>query len=437
MVSTFSRLRSPDRAAARSVPLLSELAAVAEAQLAEGRLEEAAETYERLRRFWPHDPRLLCNLSYLYEQLGRLELAAARAWEAIQLQPHMADAWNNLGMALRERHELSAAEAAFAHAVHLLPGHTLSAFNLATTQLLRGDYAAGWAGYEARCDLLEAPGPAVKLPRWRGQPIAGQTLVVWSDQGLGDAIQFVRFLPEIRARSGAVVRLAAPAALATLLQRIPGSDEVCAVSDIGAAGDWQIPLGSLAGVLGVTLSDLPWRERYLPAFAEPGRATPRPLADARRELHVGLVWQGNPQQGRDFVRSCALRDLLPLSMAPGVRWHSLQVGRNVPEQLRSVAGEWSIADLGGGLRDLAETAAVVERLDLVVTVDTSVAHLAGALGRPVWTLLGHTPDWRYGLTGAACPWYPTMRLFRQPRRGDWCAVAREVAEALVVLRSQG
>jgi hypothetical protein len=432
----------------------------------------AAAVYEQLRYARPADARLLCNLSYLYERTGDFTAAEDRARLAVRLAPQLAEGWNNLGLALREQHRLDEAHAAFDRAVMEQPDFALAKFNRATTALLAGNYRLGWPDYEQRERLVECTGPRPALPRWQGERLAGRPLVVSSEQGAGDALQFARFLPEIQTLADGPLWLLVPQALQRLMQTTAGVQRV--ITDVaecpndGAA----IPLGSLPGVLNLDLAQLPWRTEYLaapkPDISEcrASRSTECDAASALlvgqavpdRTLHsvlkhsvrhsltyedapdreempgftgqrIGLVWQGNPQQGRDHVRSCALRELRALASVPNVEWSSLQLGDVGRRQLADVP-DWPIVDLAPQLHDFADTAAVIAQLDLVITVDTAVAHLCGALNRPAWVLLGHTPDWRWGLTGETCPWYLSLRLFRQTYRGDWAGVVQRVVRAL-------
>jgi hypothetical protein len=265
------------------------------------------------------------------------------------------------------------------------------------------------------------------------------TLLVHTEQGYGDSIQFVRFLKKARERSKAQIVLEGPLALLSLLRTVAGADQVIRAGDALPPIAAEIPLPSLPGVLGIELSDLPldipyltvpessqstWRERMADFAAGSGSR------DRAKALKVGFAWAGNPAQDQNAVRSCRLSHFARLASIPGVAWYALQ--KDADE--RALESEWpadsrAIA-LGPKCSDFTDTAAAICELDLVISVDTAVAHLAGALGRPIWTLLSHTPDWRWQLDRAASAWYPTMRLFRQPRWGDWDAVFAGVAAAL-------
>jgi len=423
------------------------------------RLEEASECFHRVLQLRPNYAEVHSNLAYVAERQGRLDESLRHARKAVELNPNVASNWNNLGVALRELHRLDEAAQAFQRALQADPAFALAEFNLATTWLLAGDYKRGWPGYERRYEAVGQRPPQLDRPRWRGEPRPGQTLLVYTDQGAGDAIQFVRFLPLAKRRSQARILLRCPAALHRLFRTAAGADQVLVAEPSGeraAAGtatgherslsaggtvpsevafECHVPLSSLPVVLNVSEPEIRPDEPYLaaPPLSEPLRQL---LDDVPAgTLRVGLVWQGNPAQDRDRVRSVRLSTLLPLADVPGVTFFSLQVGAG-REQLAELADRWPLVDLAEHLHDFADTAAVLAKLDFLVTVDTAAAHLAGALGRPAWVLLCHTPDWRWLLDRDDSPWYPSLRLFRQPKRGDWAAVVEAVREELKRLAEQ-
>lgn len=392
------------------------------------KLNEAAEVYQEILAQRPEFHEVHNSLSYVLERQGRLSDAEAAARRAIELAPDYADGYNNLGIALRSLHRLDEACTAFRRAMELAGDFPLAEFNLGTTRLLAGDFAEGWPGYARYAETLENPPRSISAPRWQGEAIPGRTILITVDQGRGDTLQFARWLPEVKARSQAEVLLESPPELVALLQHMDGIDRVVFEEGEQLACDDTLPLSLVPSVLGVDAASLSAGSSYLSA---PPEARP-PIAELLDAVDpdafkVGLCWQGNPQQARDIVRSCRLETLLPLSEIDGVTWVCLQTGEKGRSQMRA---DWPMLDAAAHVRDFADTAAVIGRLDLVVTVDTAVAHLAGALGRPVWTLLCHTPDWRWFLDRPDSPWYPSMRLFRQPAWGDWDSVVREVSTNL-------
>jgi hypothetical protein len=291
-----------------------------------------------------------------------------------------------------------------------------------------GDLATGFALYEARFEdpRLGTPARSLPWPRWSGvEPLAGQRILLHAEQGLGDTLQFARYAPLVAAR-GARVVLEVPAPLAGLLRPLDGVSAVIARGNPLPVVDCHCPLGSLPLALGTTLATIPASIPYLHADAVDVAAWQAQPGD--RRPRVGLVWAGNRRHRNDRRRSLPLAALAPLARGP---WQLVSLQKDLTlDDAQRLAG-WQAIDAGPRLGDFAATAAALTALDLVVTVDTAVAHLAGALGRPAWVLLPHAPDWRWLLGRADSPWYPTLRLFRQPRPGDWARVVRQVADALV------
>ena len=307
---------------------------------------------------------------------------------------------------------------------------------LAYCYLLAGDYQRGWPAYEAR---LRIPGfvPRPNIPRWTGEPLAGRSLLLLAEQGLGDTLHFLRYARLLKER-GARVVLAAPAALGRLLASPPDLDELFI---LGSAAEWPrcdfcLPLLSAPGALGTTVATIPCEVPYL-------RADPALTDQWRKELagidgfKIGIVWQGSRGFGLDRWRSVPLAQFAPLAALPGVRLISLQKGFG-SEQVAAV--DFPVLDLSDRLDEAAgpfmDTAAVIRNLDLVVTVDSAVAHLAGALGAPVWVALQFSPYWRWLLQRDDSPWYPTMRLFRQTTLGRWSDVFQRIAHAAFARRSE-
>jgi Flp pilus assembly protein TadD len=394
------------------------------------RLVAAAGVYEWVIDQRPDFAEAHASLAFVLERQGKLHDALAAAERAVALRPDYAEGHNNLGTVLRSLHRLDEACRAFRRAIDLKPDFALAEFNLGTTPLLDGRYAEGWAGYRqhARVAGTTAPGPPATT--WDGQPIPGRRLLVYTDQGLGDALQFVRFLRLCRERSGARIILRCQTPLVRLFADCRVADELFTSEGPRPAFDFHGPLASLPGLLGVTLEQLDLGVPYLRSTASLPARVGALLAAPDEGRRVGLVWQGNPRQTRDVVRSCPLETLLPLLEVPGIQFVSLQCESRGRAQLAASPCADRLPDVGGLLADFSDTAAVLDRLDLLITVDTAIAHLAGALGRPVWTMLCHTPDWRWHLERSDSPWYPSMRLFRQPTWGDWDSVVQQIRAAL-------
>jgi hypothetical protein len=402
------------------------------AAVGEGRIEEAASLMEQSVEVGPALAYYFRNLCEVYRQLGRHDQALAAGLEAVARDPADALAHANLSVLRYARLEpaeaIASAERAIALAPELPGGH----FGLAEASLLVGDLARGWEAYEWRYRLAGVPKltPGLDLPAWDGTPLAGGRLLLVADQGFGDCIQFARFIPWARARCHEVV-IACGRELRPLMTQIaPG---------VPLFGEWaEAPaciavssLSSLPGLSGVRLETIPATVPYL--RADPARATRwRARVDmlaAPGSRRVGLVWAGRPSHRNDANRSAPLAALGPVTALDGVTFVALQKGAAVA-QVGGYFGRAPLVNLGPELADFEDTLAVIDGLDLLLTVDTAVAHLAGAAGKPVWVMLPHAPDWRWLMERTDSPWYPTMRLFRPPGPGDWPAVACAVAEAL-------
>jgi hypothetical protein len=321
-------------------------------------------------------------------------------------------------------------------------------YNLALTQLRLGDWEHGWAGYEARWRFREVHRRPREFtqPRWNGggwngagwngEELEGRRVLLHAEQGLGDTIQFCRYAAMVAARGGVPVLEVQPAAerLMRSLAVVRAGLAETAVMDANAAEfDSECPMMSLPAVFRTTIETVPWTGAYLGADEELVREKRRLFGalrgDARSRIRVGLAWAGNPKYKADARRSMRLKTLLPLLRAVDAEWISLQKGE-AAEQLASLPGDVLVVDGSSGERDLAETAALVATLDLVITTDTCIAHLAGAMGKPVWILLPHLADWRWMEMSERTPWYPTARLFRQQTAGDWAGVLERVCAGL-------
>lgn len=390
-------------------------------------LGKSGEARVRLREALARDPRSAeahTNLGYSFERAGELEEAEAGYRRAVAAVPGFALAHGNLGHVLRRLGRVEEALACCEEAIRLAPDAALAHRNRAILWLLQGRLREGWEEFEWRWKALE-PGESARVwqqPLWDGAPLAGKTILLWAEQGLGDTIQFVRYAPLVKVRGGTVILECQPE-LVRLLENVPGVDRVIAAGDPLPDFDTHLPLLSLPRVFGTELESIPE-----PAPLRPRSAT-APSRSRPGRLKVGLVWAGNRAHGNDANRSLSLAQLAPLAGVPGVEFLSLQKGPPAAEILAPPQG-LEIADLSEQLNDFADTARAIEGLDLVISADTAVAHLAGAMGKPVWVLLPFAPDWRWLLGREDSPWYPTMRLFRHPRRGDWTSTVESAAAAL-------
>ena len=374
------------------------------------------------------------NLGVVLREQGRLEESETAFLRSLALDPRAAQAHSNYGVLLRYLGRWDDAETEYRRAIELDPADPSPRLNLSFLLLARGDYAAAWPLHEARWHPRRkqsdtVPPKSVAYPCWRGEPLRGRSIAIWPEQGIGDAIQFVRFAAALKDRGASQVTLATRPALGELMETAAGVDRVVTrPSDLGPHDFWCFSM-SLPLHLGTTLQSLPGR---LPYLAVPPRRRARWAGRLPGGRKVGLVWKGSQRHPNDAHRSLpGLAALAPLWSVPGITFVSLQKGAGEDEARQPPASQPLLA-LGHELDDLADAAAVLEQLDLVICVDTAIAHLAGALGKPVWVLLPEwATDWRWLRGRADSPWYPgVMRLFRQPVRGDWDSVVREVTQAL-------
>ncbi|HEY7944692.1 MAG TPA: DUF5672 family protein [Casimicrobiaceae bacterium] len=380
----------------------------------------------------PAEPEFHNNLGLALAAGDREHEAVAAFRAALALEPGHAVAWNNLGLALQSVNDVAGAIGAFRRAIALQPGFAHAHWNLALALLLDGQYPEGWREYEWRLALPELGKGrhAFAGPAWDGHAPEGRTLLLYAEQGLGDALQFARYVP-LLSRAGARCIVHCAPALEPLLATLPGVDRVVSGEASLTPYDAHLPLLSLPRVCGTTLQTIP---ADLPCIAAPAatrEAARAAVAATAGRFRVGLAWAGSKAHGNDRNRSCPLDALAPLFEIGGIAWFSLQQGEATRQGATTPSGErlaWLAADA-----PLAFTASLIAELDLVISVDTSIAHLAGALARPVWTMLPFAPDWRWLLGRDDSPWYPTMRLFRQPRPRDWNAVARRMAGELRAL----
>ena len=351
-------------------------------------------------------------------------VVAARCFRrSLALAPDMLPSLVGRGVAAMADDDVATAGAWLKRAQSLDPNDVSLNNNLATWHLVQGDYPRGFAFYEWRWRRPEAQARRGGLPEWSGTPIAGRRILLYAEQGLGDVLQMVRYVPML-SRLGASVVIECPPFLHRLLESLPGSPRLVPAGE-AAEADLQAPLMSLPRLLGTTVATIPADGPYLFPEAELIAATAAHLANPGRR--IGLVWQGNPRQVDEPHRSIPLDLLAPLVALPGATVYGLQRDHG-REQMEGFRGRDRLVDLGPKLDDLATTAAILAQLDLVITTCTAVAHLAGALGRPVWIMLKRGADWRWMLDRPDSPWYPTARLIRQRRPGDWQEVAERVTK---------
>jgi tetratricopeptide (TPR) repeat protein len=389
-----------------------------------GRPEEAIVAYRDALRHKPGLLDLYNNMGLALRQTGRLEEAVVALREAVRRAPTDTSARGNLGGVLKELGRLTEAEDCYRAALRVDSEDAVLHWNLGVVALLAGKFDVGWEEYEWRF-RAGAYIPPCSRPQWNGEDLAGRTLLIRAEQGMGDTIQFCRYVT-LAAAHGPVV-FEVQRGLRCLMRGVLDEARIVTVGDVLPPFDVWCPLLSLPHLLGM--------QAPLPPYLQ---AKPDRIAAWRDRIgthgrKIGIAWQGNPTAAAEWGRSIPLREFLPLARVPEVRLISLQKHHGL-EQLAAAPEGLRVETLGedfdAGPDAFLDTAAVMQCLDMVITSDTSVPHLAGALGRPVWVGLQHVPDWRWLLEGEDCLWYPTMRLFRQAKRGDWGNVFSRMAASL-------
>jgi len=443
------------------------------------RFDEAVAAYRQAIRVRPDYHQAVYNLALLLTELGRIDealgfyrrslelrpdftaaydamiramngdprrsaqqlLSAHQQWQqghAVDASARLADPLTNLGVTLSASGRFDEALAAFERAAALAPHNPEVHSNLGLALLTHGDFQRGWPEFEWRwkCPAFFKAHAHLKQPRWDGAPLNGRTILLHAEQGLGDAIQFVRYLPLIaRQHPHAKIILGTSPKLQRLFRCIAGNAQIIVDRQAIPPFDVHCPLMSLPLIFRTTLATVPADVPYLSADASDLSKWRQRLAsdsaNANR-LKVGLVWAGGARYTHDQMRSLPLKTLAPLGTLGHVAFYSLQKGEPC-KQLADAPSNMNITDLTSDLDDFADTAALVCNLDLIISVDTAVAHLAGALAKPVWTLLPLLPDWRWMFNRDDSPWYPTMRLFRQTQPGDWPGVVSRVVRELAAI----
>jgi tetratricopeptide (TPR) repeat protein len=364
--------------------------------------------------------------------LGRHEDALAFYDRALRVKPDFVEALDNRGSALRELKRLEEALSSYDRALELKPDFAEAFNHRGLVRLLVGRYREGWVDHERRWDTesIGTKRPEINARVWQGQDLTGCRIAIYSEQGLGDIIQFARYLP-LLVRRGAAVIFSAPENLIRLLEPLGSQIDVVGSIDPREPFDFQCALMSLPLRFGTELPSIPNEVPYL--SAEKDRDARWKNTIAGRGFKVGIAWQGAPGGAIDQGRSIPLAEFVPLSRLPGVRLISLQKTHGL-DQLANLPAGAKVETLGdefdGGSDAFVDAASVMSHLDLIVTSDTSIAHLAGALGRPTWVALKYVPDWRWLLDREDSPWYPTMRLFRQEKAGDWPSVFSKIEQEL-------
>lgn len=378
----------------------------------------------------PNQSSFHSNLGEAYRAVGQLAKARQCFEHALRLGGNITETHNNLGLILQSQGDLPAAQQCYERAIALRPDNAEAHYNLSRLLLLEGDFEAGWREHAWRRRIFGHPSQTLTTPVWDGKPLENRTLLLYGEQGLGDNLQFIRFVPLVKSRVANLV-VQVPDGLLPLLS-CSGIQHLAPLTGPTPPHGVQCSLADLPEHFGTTIETIPARVPYL-FPAEYLLAAWRTEMKQHPGFRVGIAWQGNPDFYSDRWRSIPLTDFEPLTRVPEVRLVSLQK-HDGAKQLDAIAGRLKVVRFDDRL-DIAhgsfmDTAALMKCLDLVVTSDTSIAHLAGALGVPTWVVLPQAPDWRWMLHRQDSPWYPTMRLFRQAQAGSWTEVMHRVAEAL-------
>jgi tetratricopeptide (TPR) repeat protein len=393
--------------------------------------QAAIAAYQDSLQLEPDNAEVHNNLGIVLQYDQQPQQAIAHFQQAIALQPTYAEAHSNLGILFQEQNRLDAAIAHYQQAITLNPEFAQAHANLGMGLLLQGDFQRGFAEYEWCQQCSEFLPPSLPGQCWDGSNLQGQTILLYADQGLGDAIQFIRYVPQVVQQNGRIL-VECPLELHRLFETIPGIAKLIARGQPLPQFDRHVLLTSLPHLLNSTLETIP---NQVPYLSPPDSAVDwiEPSSDP---LRLGIVWaSGKPGIFKRFrsyqSRTASLPIFMELLTVPGVELYSLQVGIHAAD-IAQLGYSQQIYDLSHHLKDFADTAAAIAQLDLIISVDTAVAHLAGALGKPVWVLLPFAPDWRWMLDRDDSPWYPTMRLFRQEHPGDWEGMMKKVVAALTL-----
>jgi tetratricopeptide (TPR) repeat protein len=399
-----------------------------------GSVEDGVQRYREALALAPDHPGAHNNLGVALVELGRPQEAIAHYRKALAVSPPRPETSNNLGIALERLGRYGEALACYRQALALKPDYTEAHFNRAHALLLTGKFAEGWQEYEWRF-AVAGYDRRFDQPLWAGEPLDGRSILLHAEQGYGDTIQFIRYVTAVAQRGGRVV-LEVPRSLVRLAATVTGVAQVVPAGAALPPFDCHCPLLSLPRVFDTSLATIPATVPYL--FADPERMAYWGSRLPAARLRVGIAWQGNPRARMDKIRSIPVREFAPLAAVPGVRLVSLQRHDGL-DQLGALPPGVRIETFGpefdSGPDAFLDTAAVMTQLDLVISCDTSIAHLSGALARPTWVLLAQHPDWRWLAGREDCPWYPTARLFRQKIAGDWSVPIAAVAAALAQLAS--
>ena len=389
------------------------------------RYEESLMSCDEAIQLKPDYAEAYSNRGIALYELKRYEVSVKSSDDAIRMNPEYAEAYSNRGAALHELKRYDESVSSFEEAIRLKPDYADAHWNKGLLQLLFGDFAEGWAEYEWRFNVESSSiqKRSYAQPSWRGrESLDGRKILIYAEQGLGDTIQFCRY-GSVLTGLGAKVFLEVPDSLVSLMRSLQGSIEVVSSAERLPEFDYHCPLLSLPGACRTTLETIPSERQYLYADAKKVKHWDERLGNGRKP-RIGLAWSGNPAQANDHNRSISLKELLEY-LPDHAEYFSLQ--KEIREGDREVMrAQGKVLHMADDLHDFSDTAALMECMDLVISVDTSVAHLGGALGKPTWVLLSCMPDWRWLLDRDDSPWYPSVKLYRQTGKRDWRGVLERV-----------
>ena len=394
-----------------------------------GKFEASIVCARRAIALMPQNPFFWANFGNCLVDLDRFDEAYEAYAQSMRYKPDDFTLRYNYALALRDGLRLEEARALFKDILKDNPDNIEILWDAAMTHLQLGDFKEGWQAFEIRFKrpVMDRERVYKTAPRWRGEDIKGKTLLVYEEQGFGDTILCSRYIPLIEARGGSVI-LECKQPLHMLFSDIPGVKGITGPRQVTEGFDYHVPMMSLPGIFGTNLSSIPSPPPLHAATVLPPRVS-HLLALGQKRLKVGIIWSGNVAFFNNRKRAVDVTRFLPLAEIPGVQLYSLQKGPR-ENDLAACGADELILKLGPELNDFSETAAVLKQLDLVIMTDSSVAHLAGSLGVPVWNLLSRSAYWLYLTEREDSPWYPSMHLFRQPKAGDWDSVFNKVKSAL-------
>ena len=389
----------------------------------QGKYDKAVEAYQRAIQIQPNYAAAYNNLGIAWQKQGKLEQAIQIYHKTLVIRPNYPQAYNNLANTLKEQGKLQGAVQAYHKAIEINPSYIDAHKNLGIVLLLQGDFQRGWQEYEWRLKSDDLCIANRAQTRWDGSSLSGKTILLYAEQGFGDTIQFIRYVHLLVEYDTEIIVECQPELL-QLFKNIGAIKKTIVVGESSPKFDVNASLLSLPRILGTDLNSIPVKSPYL--YTKSGSHTDLEMCS---EYKVGIVWAGNLKHPNDNNRSVELQQFSVLFDVEACQFFSLQVGKRRDDIIRYHYSN-TIIDLGGDFSNFSDTAAAILELDLVISVDTAVAHLAGALGKPIWVLLPFMPDWRWLLEREDTPWYPTMRLFRQTDTRDWAGVLQKVRFAL-------